>query len=123
MTTDQWTVRLDVPADNRFLHIVRLTAAGAASEAGLDAAEVEDVKIAVDELCSIAMATADPSAVITLQFVAAAGRLQVEASVPTTHELTVDAMGQAILDATVDTFDCHRRDPGGFHLVKSHRGH
>lgn len=122
MTAEAWTVRLDIPCDVRFLHIVRLTAAGAGTEAGLDTTEVEDVKIAVDELCSIAIASATPDASLAMEFRVGPGRLRIEASLPTAYALAVDAMGRAILDATVDTFDFHDHDRGGFHLIKSHRG-
>ena len=123
MTTDHWRVRLDLPAENRYLHIVRLTAAGAAAEAGLDAEEVEDVKIAVDELCSVAIAAANEGALLSIEFVAVDGGLQVEATIPTSAAIEIDEMGQAILGATVDAFAYDDRDPGGFHLTKSHRGH
>lgn len=122
MSDDQWRVKLDLPAESRYLHIVRLTAAGAAVEAGLDAEEVEDVKIAVDELCSVAVAAANGGALLSIEFVAVDGGLQVEATIPTSATIELDEMGRAILGATVDAFACDDRHPGGFHLTKSHRG-
>lgn len=122
MTTDHWRIRLDVPAAARFLHVVRLTAAGAGAEAGLDAEEIEDIKIAVDELCSVAIAASNEDQVLSLAFVAAEGELRVEATIPTSGPLDVDEMGQAIISATVDAFTWDVGRPGGFHLVKSHRG-
>lgn len=122
MTNDHWQVKLDVPAATRFLHIVRLTAAGAAAEAGLDAEEVEDIKIAVDELCSVAIAASTEERVLSLEFVAADGGLRVEATIPATGAVEVDEMGQAIINATVDSFTWDVGDPGGFHLAKIHRG-
>lgn len=122
MTTDHWRVTLAVPAATDFLHIVRLTAAGAAAEAGLDAEEVEDVKIAVDELCSVAIAASGGDGLLSLVFVAAEGGLRVEATIPMAAPMEVDEMGQAILGATVDGFAFGDRENGGFHLTKSHRG-
>lgn len=122
MATDHWRVKLDVPAATRYLHIVRLTAAGAATEAGLDAGEVEDIKIAVDELCSVAIAASTEDQVLSLQFIATDDGLQVEATIPTSDAMEVDEMGQAIISATVDAFTWTVGDPGGFHLAKSHRG-
>lgn len=122
MATDHWRVKLDVPAATRYLHIVRLTAAGAAAEAGLDAEEVEDIKIAVDELCSLAIAASAEDRVLSLEFVAADGALHVEAAIPTSGPIDVDEMGTAIIEATVDTFAWNAGEPGGFHLAKSHRG-
>ena len=44
-------VRLVVPASPEYLRLVRLTAAGLASRLGFTFDEVEDLRIAVDELC------------------------------------------------------------------------
>ena len=44
-------VRLVVPAAPEYLRLVRLTAAGLASRLGFTFDEVEDLRIAVDELC------------------------------------------------------------------------
>jgi serine/threonine-protein kinase RsbW len=44
-------VRLIVPAAPEYLRLVRLTAAGLASRLGFTFDEVEDLRIAVDELC------------------------------------------------------------------------
>jgi hypothetical protein len=44
-------VRLMVPAAPEYLRLVRLTAAGLASRLGFTFDEVEDLRIAVDELC------------------------------------------------------------------------
>ena len=44
-------VRLTLPARPELLRVARLTAAGLAGRLGFNIDEVEDVKIAVDELC------------------------------------------------------------------------
>jgi len=123
MSQASWRVRLTLPADNRYLHIVRLTASGAAAEAGLDAAEVEDLKIAVDELCSVAIAGAETGCELDLDFSVGTDGLVVEATVPAQQEPTLDELAQAILDATVDSvgFD-HASYGGGFKATKMHRG-
>ncbi len=123
MTSIKWRVKLETPASTQYLHIVRLTAAGAAAEAGLDAEEVDDVKIAVDELCSVAMATSTETASLVLEFVAIDGGLLVEATLPPGSRVEVDEMGHAILDATVDEFSFDEEAlGGGFRLTKNHRG-
>lgn len=123
MTSTKWRVKLETPASTQYLHIVRLTAAGAAAEAGLDAEEVDDVKIAVDELCSVAIAASAETASLLLEFVAIDGGLMVEATLPAGTRIEVDDMGRAILEATVDEleFDEHTLG-GGFRLTKNHRG-
>lgn len=123
MTAPTWRVKLELPAENRYLHIVRLTAAGAAVEAGLDAAEVEDVKIAVDELCSLALAATSSATDLLIEFATVDGGLVVEARLPAGDELEIDDLGRAILDATVDSIDFDREVlGGGFRLTKSHHG-
>ena len=122
MDTAHWRMQLELPAENRYLHVVRLTAAGAAAEAGLDAAEIEDVKIAVDELCSVAIEAGSPGR-LALEFRAVDGGLVVEASVPADHAPEIDELGRAILEATVDEIEFdHAALGGGFRVTKSHRG-
>jgi hypothetical protein len=53
---DVW---LTVPPFSEYLRTVRLVAADAASRAGLDYDEVEDFRIAVDELCHLLMSSTD----------------------------------------------------------------
>ena len=52
-------VHLVIPASSEFLRALRLVAADAAVRAGLDCEEVEDFRIAVDELSHSAMAATD----------------------------------------------------------------
>jgi hypothetical protein len=53
---DVW---LTVPPFSAYLRTVRLVAADAAVRAGLDLHEVEDFRIAVDELCHLLMSSTD----------------------------------------------------------------
>lgn len=123
MTSSKWRVRLETPASNEYLHIVRLTAAGAAAEAGLDTEEIDDVKIAVDELCSVAIAVIADSDALLLEFVAVDDGIMVEATLPTGTEIELDEMATAIVDATVDTLEFdHDVLGGGFRVTKNHRG-
>jgi hypothetical protein len=52
-------VHLVIPAGSEFLRVLRLVAADAANRAGLDCEEVEDFRIAVDELGHAVMAATD----------------------------------------------------------------
>ena len=45
-------VRLALPLDSRFIRVARLVASGMGATAGFDVDGVEDLRIAVDELCS-----------------------------------------------------------------------
>lgn len=50
-------VVVDVPASVRSLRLLRLAAAGLASDAGLDLEGVESARVAIDELSSVVMAS------------------------------------------------------------------
>jgi serine/threonine-protein kinase RsbW len=102
-------VRLVVPASPEYLRLVRLTAAGMASRLGFTFDEVEDLRIAVDELCFHLLGDADdgdvPDADRTMDLVYSAGtdsitisgRTGLSGSVPEPSELS-----EQILDALVD---------------------
>ena len=107
-------VRLVVPAAPEYLRIVRLTAAGLASRLGFTFDEVEDLRIAVDELCFHLLGEADnaelnPSGVAdedrTMDLVYSAGsdsititgRTGLSGAIPEPSELS-----EQILDALVD---------------------
>jgi serine/threonine-protein kinase RsbW len=102
-------VRLVVPAAAEYLRLVRLTAAGMASRLGFTFDEVEDLRIAVDELCFHLLGdtddevTLDESRTMDLIYSAEAdsititGRTGLSGAVPEASELS-----EQILDALVD---------------------
>jgi serine/threonine-protein kinase RsbW len=102
-------VRLVVPASPEYLRLVRLTAAGLASRLGFTFDEVEDLRIAVDELCFHLLGESDdedPSAderTMELVYSASAdsititGRTGLSGPVPEPSDLS-----EQILDALVD---------------------
>ena len=60
------TVRLVIPPSSQYLRTVRLVAADAAVRAGLDCEEIEDFRIAIDELCHLLMTATDEFIEVTL---------------------------------------------------------
>src|SRR3954453_16726058 len=48
-------VRLSVPASLEYVRIVRLTGSGVASRLGFDVEEIENLRVALDELASMAI--------------------------------------------------------------------
>ena len=102
-------VRLLVPAAAEYLRLVRLTAAGMASRLGFTFDEVEDLRIAVDELCFHLLGEVDDDAPSpddrTMDLVYSAGsdsititgRTGLSGAVPQPSELS-----EQILDALVD---------------------
>jgi serine/threonine-protein kinase RsbW len=103
-------VRLVVPAAPEYLRLVRLTAAGLASRLGFTFDEVEDLRIAVDELCFHLLGEPDdghepPDGDRTMDLTYSAGpdsititgRTGLSGPVPEASELS-----EQILDALVD---------------------
>lgn len=77
MTDSQ--IVLTFPAQPEFVRLVRLTSADVATRAGFDFEEMDDLRIAVSEICSLAVG-ADGS--VTLSFTFADGTVTVEGSGP-----------------------------------------
>ena len=77
-------VEIRVPADVGYVSTLRLTAASLAARCELTIDEIEDLRLAVDEACSLLLPHARPGSMLDVRFEVAAGRLAVEASVPTT---------------------------------------
>ena len=102
-------VRLVVPAAPEYLRLVRLTAAGLASRLGFTFDEVEDLRIAVDELCFHLLGEADepgpfgdPRTMDLVysaggDFITITGRTSRTGDVPEPSDLS-----EQILDALVD---------------------
>ena len=57
-------IELVLPADTRLVRVARLVASGVATTAGFDVDEVEDLRIAVDELCTALVEGGDGSSLL-----------------------------------------------------------
>jgi hypothetical protein len=57
-------IELVLPADTRLVRVARLVASGVATTAGFDVEEVEDLRIAVDELVTALVEGGDGSALL-----------------------------------------------------------
>ena len=71
------TIRLTVPAALEYVRIVRLTASGVASRLGFDVEEIEDLRVAVDELSSLVVESADGGD-LSVQFAVQDNALRIE---------------------------------------------
>ncbi len=117
-------VRLFVPASPEFLHLARITASGLASRLGFSYDEVEDLRLALDELCFALIGSRARQGMIELLYsLDSGGVLEVEGMghfelgdrVP-----SLSPLSQRILSALVDEFEVYRLDPDVpcFRLVK-----
>lgn len=116
-------VRLTIPAETAWLRLARLLVAGVASRMGFDLDAIDDVQIAVDELCQFLLA-ADGVGTIVLECAIGEAILEVVgvASVAdaATGPARPDDLGRRILDAVVDTYECAHA-PRQFRFVKRRR--
>jgi serine/threonine-protein kinase RsbW len=102
-------VSLSIPSGADLLVLARLTAATVASRAGFDVEEVEDLRLAVDELC-VALIRPGTDGRLTLEFTRDADLIEVRCgyevletapSVEADDDL-IEGLSDRILDALVD---------------------
>jgi serine/threonine-protein kinase RsbW len=104
-------VKLTMPAVPQLLRVARLTAAGLAGRLGFNFDEIEDVKIAVDELCFALVGTKGRDGDLTVTYRLLPDALEIEGSgsfgagapSPVPNELSAQ-----ILDAVVDEHELTR---------------
>src|ERR1700736_3711938 len=112
-------VVLRFPARPEFLRLARLAAADVGSRAGFDYEEIEDLRIAVSELC--AMISSDGGAAeLSLSFSVADELVTVAGSSPSPGPVVADdrALAQGLVAAVVDEHDLSTDgDVATFHLV------
>jgi serine/threonine-protein kinase RsbW len=110
------------PASPEYLRLARIATADAASRAGLDYEEVDDVRIAVSELCSTLSVT---SSSVSLVFHVAEGTLTVEGEAATgAHRIEGNELSRAIVAAVVDEHSLTTADGlSRFRVVKVSRHH
>jgi serine/threonine-protein kinase RsbW len=71
-------VRLEVPASPEFLRVARMMAAGVASRLGFTLEEVDDLRIAIDELCFCLVGRNGRPGILALRYVMGPDGLVVE---------------------------------------------
>jgi serine/threonine-protein kinase RsbW len=93
-------VVVTMPAQPSFLRLARLAAADAGTRAGLNVEEVEDLRLAIDELCGPLMAG---SGMVVLRLTSGPGEVQLAGSGPTpTKPQSYPEISEAIVAAVLD---------------------
>jgi hypothetical protein len=108
-----------VPTHPRYLRVVRLVASACAADAGFDIDDVEDVRVAADELCAGALEL-HPLGTIVLTFETTDGELTMQGSAAlaadgpeTSDESGADDLRAAILGVVADSHSFSvSRQPG-----------
>ena len=126
--TSQPVLELVFPAHARYLSLARLGLAGVAPVAGLDAAELADLKLAVTEACANAVRHAYPDGCggsVKVRIAVADGAVSVDVADAgrgidaeevadwDPDELREAGMGLAIIRSVVDDVEIESPDEGG----------
>ena len=118
---DLGAVSLTVPQLPAFLRLVRLAAADCGARADLPLEDIEDLKIAVDELTYALMGeTPTGEATLTVRYSVSPGLVEIEGAGPSAAEpLRLSDLSSNIVGAVVDEYDVTDADgQRRFRLVK-----
>jgi serine/threonine-protein kinase RsbW len=90
-----------------------LTGSGVASRLAFDVEEIENLRVAIDELASMAIEAADGDGALEISFVSGENELRIEGRVPAKSgaEVGIDALTGQILKAVIDDYEL-RTDSG-----------
>jgi serine/threonine-protein kinase RsbW len=103
--SNEEAVRLTVPASLEYVRIIRLTASGVASRLGFDVDEIENLRVAVDELASLVLEAAHGD--LEMSFVEDHGALRIEGHAPVTPgaDVAIEDLTAQILKAVTDDYE------------------
>jgi len=106
-------VRLVVPAGPEFVRLARVTATGLASRMGFSYDEIEDLRLAVDELCHAVIGPSGRHGIVTLRYLMETGGLCVEGHGhfdPGGPPVALSELAHQILSALADEHDVRDDD-------------
>jgi len=119
---DEGSVSLTVPGRPEFLRLVRLAAADSGARADLSIDDVEDLRIAVDELTYALIGEHPVDELLTLRYVASPGVVEIEGTCAALGATVMSELSRAIIGAVVDEHEISDRDGvRQFRLVKRRR--
>jgi serine/threonine-protein kinase RsbW len=121
-TGDEYEVALSIPAQPEFLRLARLAAADVGSRCGLSYEEVDDLRIAVDELCHAIMpdaGAAPGSSSLDIRFTVVVDAITIAGACPGGAVPRLNELSAAILAAVVDEHELSGGDgTSRFRMVK-----
>ncbi len=114
-------VILTIPGTPDYLRLARLAASDSGARAGLSYEDIDDLRIAVDELCFVVMAEGNPTPLV-LNYRVDAGNVEVSGfcDSPNGAPIEPNELARAIIGAVVDEYEVSGDATGRrFRLVKS----
>ena len=102
------TIRLTIPARLPFVRLPRVAIAGLATRSGFSYDEVEDLRLAVGEVCQVLLDGVDRAGHLIIEFTVARGSMRVEVAIdgPAGPPSGIDErLAEQILAATVGTVE------------------
>jgi hypothetical protein len=104
-------IRLSVPASLEYVRIVRLTTSAMASRFGFDVDEIENLRVAVDELSSTIVEDAPAGELmITVSTTGSDFCVEGQAPIATGRTLELDQLTAQILNAVCDKYELRVAD-------------
>ncbi len=97
-------IRLTIPAVLAFVRLPRVAIAGLATRSGFSYDEVEDLRLAVGEVCQVLLDGADREGTLTIAFTVERGRMGVEVTSDGPagrNDGSAERLAEQILQATV----------------------
>jgi serine/threonine-protein kinase RsbW len=103
-------VEVRIPADVVYVSTLRLTAASLAARCDLTIDDIEDLRLAVDEACSLLLPHAAADSTLDARFELSEGQLSVDTSVQTNEAAEPDRSGFAwtVLGALASSVDVRK---------------
>ena len=104
-------VKLELPASPRYLRLARLTAAGLAGDLGFDMESLEDLRVAIDELCAAAIDGADGAATLVLRYQPIGRGIRIDGEVAArTPGVELHPVAQELLRMVADDYELTSTD-------------
>lgn len=109
------TIRMTIPALLPYVRLPRVAIAGLATRSGFSYDEVEDLRLAVGEVCQVLLDGADRTGNLTIDFTVTRGVMRVDVAItgPVGRLEGVGELAQQILAATVGPVEV---DDDGRHI-------
>lgn len=121
---DKDEIRLSIPASAEFLRLARLIASGLASRLNFTYEAIEDLRLAVDELCFSLISSQGtiPATTIELFYLVKNGSIELQGVIDSdVGKIQQSKFSQQILSALVDSHEFRQTVDGkpSFRMVKS----